>query len=37
MQFGSMPNDDGNFILTGEEKQEFLKSEPKARKYVRPL
>ena len=37
VQFGNMPNDDGNLIFTDEEKQEFLRSEPKARKYMRPL
>jgi hypothetical protein len=35
--FGSMPNDGGNFLFTDEEKQEFLKKEPKAEKYIRPL
>jgi hypothetical protein len=37
VQFGSMPNYDGNLILSDERKAAFLKSEPKARKYVRPL
>jgi hypothetical protein len=37
ISFGSMPNDDGNFLFTDEEKIEFLKKEPKAKKYIRPL
>ena len=37
ISFGSMPNDDGNFLFTDEEKEEFLKREPKAKKYVKPL
>ncbi len=35
--FGSMPNDDGNFLFTDEEKKIFLKNEPGAKKFVRPL
>lgn len=35
--FGSMPNDDGNFLFTDEEKEEFLKKQPKAKKYIKPL
>lgn len=35
--FGSMPNDDGNFLFTNEEKETFLAKEPKAKKYVKPL
>jgi hypothetical protein len=35
--FGSMPNDEGNFIFTDEEKIEFLKKEPNADKFVKPL
>lgn len=37
IQFGSMPNDDGNFLFTDEEKNQFLLEEPKAEKYIRPL
>ncbi|MBR5941464.1 MAG: hypothetical protein IKZ88_09430, partial [Neisseriaceae bacterium] len=32
---GSIPVDDGNFFFTTEEKMEFLKSEPKAEKYIK--
>ncbi|MDD3468079.1 MAG: N-6 DNA methylase [Campylobacterales bacterium] len=35
--FGSMPNDGGNLLFTEEEKEEFLKLEPKADKYIKPL
>ncbi|MGI9296836.1 MAG: class I SAM-dependent DNA methyltransferase, partial [Gammaproteobacteria bacterium] len=34
--FGSMPNDDGNLLLTDKEKQEFLRRSPKAEPYIRP-
>ena len=34
---GSQPTDDGNFILTEEEKEEFLKAEPQAEKFIRPF
>jgi hypothetical protein len=37
MQFGNMPNDDGNLLLTDEEKRQFLRLEPGARTLVRPL
>lgn len=37
IQFGNMPNDDGNFLFTDEEKQQFLAEEPNAKKYIRPL
>lgn len=37
ISFGSMPNDNGNFIFTDEEMKEFLKREPLARKFIRPL
>ncbi|MCA2653378.1 DNA methyltransferase [Microcystis sp. M061S2] len=36
MRFGSMPRDGGNFIFTELEKEEFLKLEPKAEKWIRP-
>ena len=35
--FGSMPNDGGNLLFTDEEKEEFLKLEPIARTYIKPL
>jgi type II restriction/modification system DNA methylase subunit YeeA len=35
--FGSMPNDNGNFLFTEEEKETFLKIEPKAKQFFRPL
>ena len=37
MMRGSQPTDDGNLVLTEEEKQEFLKIEPKAEKFIRPF
>lgn len=37
ISFGSMPNDDGNFLLTDKEKIEFIKNEPGAKKYIKPL
>ena len=33
---GSFPTDDGNFILTSEEKNELIKAEPLAEKFIRP-
>ncbi|MDU0369655.1 class I SAM-dependent DNA methyltransferase [Hymenobacter endophyticus] len=36
MRFGSMPRDGGNLILTEEEKDEFLLTEPNAAKWIRP-
>ncbi|MCZ8356313.1 MAG: class I SAM-dependent DNA methyltransferase [Microcystis sp. LE19-388.1G] len=36
MRFGSMPRDGGNFIFTELEKEEFLKLEPKAEKWIKP-
>ena len=35
--FGSMPNDGGNFLFTDEEKNDFVKREPKAEKFIFPL
>jgi hypothetical protein len=35
MMIGSKPIDGGNYIFTEEEKEEFLKLEPKAEKYFR--
>jgi hypothetical protein len=37
MQFGNMPNDDGNLLLTDEEKRQLLQREPGARTLIRPL
>ena len=36
MRFGSMPRDGGGFILTDEEKEELIKNEPLAEKWVHP-
>jgi hypothetical protein len=35
--FGNMPNDNGNLILSDEEKVEFLSKEPAAKQFVKPL
>jgi hypothetical protein len=35
--FGNMPNDKGNFLFSAEDKNDFLKSEPAARKYIKPF
>lgn len=37
ISFGSMLNDGGNFLFTDEEKNEFLKVEPAANDYFKPL
>jgi type I restriction-modification system DNA methylase subunit len=37
ISFGSMPNDGGHFLLTDEEKKEFLKKEPGAKQFIKPL
>jgi hypothetical protein len=37
MQFGSMPNDGGNLLLSDEEKEQLLRDQPEARSLVRPL
>lgn len=37
MSFGSMPNDGGYLILNDEEKKDFLKNEPAAKKFIFPL
>lgn len=37
ISFGSMPNDGGNFLFTDEEKTEFLRIEPKASPFMKPL
>ncbi len=36
MRFGSMPRDGGHFILTDSEREELLKLEPEAAKFLRP-
>lgn len=35
--FGSMPNDGGHFLFTGDEKNTFVENEPKSEKWFRPL
>lgn len=37
MVWGSQPRDGGNFLLTAEEKNEFLQKEPDAAKWIRPF
>ena len=37
MQFGNMANDGGQFILTDEEKEKLIDSEPLSSKYVKKL
>ncbi len=37
MQFGSMPNDDGNLVLSDAEKQALIAKEPEAESLIRPL
>lgn len=37
MLYGSKPVDNGNFFLTDKEREEFLKIEPDALKYIRPI
>jgi hypothetical protein len=34
---GCQPTDDGNFILTAEEKDDLLKREPQAEQFIRPF
>ena len=34
---GSQPTDGGNFLFTEEEKNEFLKKESRAKKFIKPL
>ena len=36
MQWGNKPTDNGNFLLTPEEKDELLSKEPLATKWIRP-
>jgi len=35
--FGSKPTDDGNLLLTDEDKSDLLNKEPAAKKFIRPL
>ncbi len=35
MVYGNKPTDNGNFILSDEEKEQLLKSEPQAKKFVK--
>jgi hypothetical protein len=37
IQFGNMPNDEGYFLLTGKEKRAWVKDEPGAETFLRPL
>jgi len=37
MSFGNMANDGGNLIIEDHEIEEFLKKEPDAKKFIRPL
>ncbi|WP_448519567.1 class I SAM-dependent DNA methyltransferase [Rhodoflexus sp.] len=37
ISFGSMPNDGGNFLFTGEEKKDFVNKEPKSEQFFKPL
>jgi len=37
MMYGSKPTDGGYFLLTQEEKTEFLKKEPDAEKFIKPF
>jgi hypothetical protein len=37
MMYGSKIVDDGNLLMTDEEKKEFLKTEPNARKFIKPI
>lgn len=36
MRFGSMPRDGGGFVLSPEEKEELVRKEPLAAKWIRP-
>lgn len=37
MDYGNMPNDGGNFILTSDERQLILQKEPNLSDYIRPF
>ena len=36
MRFGSMPRDGGGFVLTPEQREELIKKEPLAEKWIKP-
>ena len=36
MDFGNMPNDGGNLILTGQEREAVISKEPELERYIRP-
>ena len=36
MDFGNMPNDGGNLILTGQEREAVINKEPELEQYIRP-
>ena len=36
MRFGSMPRDGGGFVITPEEKDEFINKEPITKKWIKP-
>ena len=36
MRFGSMPRDGGNFVLSPEEREDFIRTEPLSEKWIRP-
>lgn len=37
ISYGSMPNDDGNFLFNDQEKDQFLLAEPNAMNFIRPF
>ena len=37
MRFGSMPRDGGGFVLSAEEREELIKSEPLAEKWIKAI
>ena len=37
MEFGNMPNDGGNFLMTEQEKEDILAKEPSLSQYIRPF
>ena len=37
LKLGSIPRDDGNFLLTDDEKDELLRTDPEAGKLIRPF
>ena len=36
MRFGSMPRDGGGFVLTKEDREDFIKTEPLSAKWIKP-